>query len=200
MNAETLGAYLPEEAWFRFNPRGIHGVPHTTRVLVWAEVLAGLVSGPGAIRREELRWAAAVHDVGRVDDGVDRGHGARAAVWVTEELAGLRPETGRLDLGFVAELCRWHETEDRAIERLSLELLVLKDADALDRARLGDLDRSRLRLTRSQRLIEPAVRLEAATDRYGTITARDVLAAAEEQLAMEARGGAAGVGRWEPRA
>ena len=68
---------------------------------------------------------------------------------------------------------------DRAIARLSLELVILKDADALDRARLGDLDASRLRLARAQRLIEPAERLEEATNRYGTVTGMDVLRAAE---------------------
>ena len=171
--------YLPDDNWFRFNPRGIHGAPHTTRVLVWAEVLAQALAAPGAIRREELRWAAAVHDVGLVDDGTDPGHGARSAEWLRRHLAAERPVAAALDLDFVAELCRWHETPDRAIGRFTLELAILKDADALDRARLGDLDPSRLRLARALRLIEPAERLERATNRYGTVTGADVLRAAE---------------------
>lgn len=175
-----LRRYVADEAWFRFNPRGIHGVPHTTRVLVWAETLAEDLVGPSGLRREELRWAAAVHDVGRIDDWIDPGHGARSAAWVIDRLASERTETATLDLAFVAELCRWHETADREIGRWSLELAILKDADALDRARLGDLDPARLRLARSHRLIAPAVSLERATNRYGTMTAADVLRAAEQ--------------------
>jgi len=174
-----LAGYLPEEEWFRFNPRGIHGVPHVARVLVWADFLAGAIAGPGAVRRDELRWAAALHDVGRIDDGIDPGHGSRSAEWVTSRLVAVRPGTAGLDLGFIAELCRWHETPDERIGRLSLELVILKDADALDRARLGDLDPSRLRLARSHRLVEAAARLERATNDYGRVTGRAVLAAAE---------------------
>lgn len=182
MLASALSRYLPDESWFRFNPRGIHGAPHTTRVLVWADALAHAIAAPAAIRRDELRWAAALHDLGRVEDGKDPGHGARSADWVLANLAALRSESAALDLLFVAELCRWHETPDQAIGRLSLELLILKDADALDRARLGDLDPSRLRLARSHALVDPAARLERTTDRYGTVTAQDVLDAAARLL------------------
>jgi len=169
--------YLPEEAWFRREPRGIHGAPHTTRVLIWATVLADALANRGAIRREELLWAAAVHDVGRVDDWTDPGHGARSAAWAIEHLPALRPETARLDLGFLAELCTWHETWDAKIPRLSLELAILKDADALDRCRIHDLDPTRLRLARSLALVAPAERLEGATNDYGRVTAPDVAAA-----------------------
>lgn len=182
MAARDLLPYLADEAWFRFNPRGIHGAPHTTRVLVWADALAAAIAGADALRREELRWAAAVHDVGRRDDGIDLGHGRRSARWVVDHLARERPATARLDLGFVAELCRWHETPDREIGRLSLELLILKDADGLDRARLGDLDPGRLRLARSRAFIGPAERLERATRAYGRVTATDVMDVADRLL------------------
>ena len=102
----SLADYLPDDGWFRFNPRGIHGAPHTTRVLVWAEVLADALAAPGAIRREELRWAAAIHDIGRVDDGIDPGHGVRSAEWVRRHLLAERPSAAGLDLGFIADLCR----------------------------------------------------------------------------------------------
>ena len=182
MLVAELSPYLADESWFRFNPRGIHGAPHTTRVLIWADTLAAFLAAPGALCREELRWTAAVHDVGRLDDGVDRGHGARSAAWVLDHLPTVRPDTARLDLGLIAELCRWHEIRDQEIERLSLELLILKDADALDRTRLGDLDPRRLRLAASHALIQPANHLERATNRYGTITAADVLQAATKRL------------------
>ncbi|CAA9547656.1 MAG: hypothetical protein AVDCRST_MAG19-508 [uncultured Thermomicrobiales bacterium] len=177
--SSNLRSYLPDESWFRFRPRGIHGAPHTTRVLVWADAIANAVAGPGALRLEELRWAASVHDVGRVNDGTDQGHGTRSAEWVAMNLAETRPQTTGLDLAFVAELCRWHEIPDPKIGRLSLELLILKDADGLDRARLGDLDPRRLRLARSLGLVAAAEELERATNRYGSVTAADILDAAD---------------------
>jgi hypothetical protein len=177
-----LDRFLPDESWFRFQPRGMHGAPHTTRVLVWAACLADLIGRPEAIRREELLWAAAVHDVGRENDGVDRGHGARSAEWVLDRLAAERPEAARRDLDFVAELCTWHEVSDDRIERLSLELLILKDADGLDRVRIGDLDPERLRLQHARRLVTAARRLERATCGYGRITAAEALDEARRQL------------------
>ena len=175
MPTADLAPYLPDDAWFPFHPRGIHGARHTTRVLLWADAFADALAGPGALRREELRWAASLHDVGRRDDGIDRGHGTRSVAWVLETLPALRPRTAGLDLAFVAELCRWHEVPDRDVGHLTLELVVLKDADALDRCRLGDLDPDRLRLARSHHLIEPAALLERMTNRYGTLSAADVL-------------------------
>lgn len=183
--SRDLAPYLPDERWFRFAPRGIHGVPHTGRVLVWASVLGDRLAGAEALRREELLWAASVHDIGREHDGIDRGHGTRSAAWVRERLKIERPETTGLDLEFVAELCTWHETSDLEIARLTLELVILKDADALDRCRIFDLDPRRLRLAAAQRLVEPAVALERATSGYGTTTATDVLAAASRLRSAE---------------
>jgi hypothetical protein len=177
-----LDLFLPDEAWFRFRPRGIHGAPHTTRVLVWAEVLAEQIGRPEAMRRDELLWAAAVHDVGRVDDGIDRGHGRRSAEWVTTHLGKVRPAAAACDLEIVAELCTWHEVADQEIERLTLELLLLKDADGLDRVRLGDLDPERLRLQHARRLVDAAARLERATNDYGRVSAEDVLREARRQI------------------
>lgn len=184
--AADLERYLPDEAWFRRAPRGIHGAPHTTRVLIWSAVLADVLASSGAIQGEELLWAAAVHDVGRMDDGVDPGHGVRSAAWAVEHLPRLRPEAARLDLGFLAELCIRHETWDREIPRLTLELMILKDADALDRCRIFDLDPARLRLARSLELVTPAEALERATNDYGRVTASDVLMA-YRRLAGESR-------------
>ena len=69
---DDLDRFLPDESWFRFRPRGIHGVPHATRVLVWSAYLVELIGSRHAVRRDELLWAAAVHDVGRESDGIDR--------------------------------------------------------------------------------------------------------------------------------
>lgn len=176
---DALLPYLPDPRWFAHNPSGIHGVAHVARVQVWAERLAGEVAGPGALRLPELRWAAACHDLGRHDDGIDRGHGERSAAWVVANLAAARPElTANVDLAFVAELCRWHQPKDRDAARMTVELMILKDADGLDRARLGDLDPDRLRLGRSRGFVAAAERLYDATGHGPDVDGAAVLGAA----------------------
>lgn len=145
VQAADLGPYLTDPSWFRREPFGIHGMTHVTRVLVWSAVLADRFGRAPALRVPELYWAAATHDVERVDDWTDSGHGQRAAAWVQSRLAAVRPLAAEADLGFVAELDRWHEVHDREIGRWSLELLLFKDADGLDRVRIHDLDSSYLR-------------------------------------------------------
>lgn len=174
-----LEAFLPEDAWYTFRPYDIHGLPHVTRVLFWSSVLTNRIGRSESLRWRELYWSAALHDLARIDDGVDRGHGTRAAHWVDTDLAIRRPETAALDIGFIAELCRWHEVSDDIIGRWSLELMILKDADGLDRCRINDLDPQKLRLQASLALVEPAERLEHATSNYGTQGAMDTLRAAE---------------------
>jgi hypothetical protein len=178
----TLVPFLPASAWFRHNPYGIHGVAHAARVLVWAEVLAGTVAGPQAIDRDALRWAAACHDIGRENDGIDPQHPARAAAWVLAKLRTVRPTATEVDVDRVAELCRWHTSSDRAVPRMTLELLILKDADALDRARLGDLDPGRLRLARARDVVALAEELYRRTGEGPEATGERVLAEAAELL------------------
>ncbi|MGI8643353.1 MAG: HD domain-containing protein [Thermomicrobiales bacterium] len=180
MDKAPLEPFLPTASWFAFQPHGIHGVPHVTRVLFWTAVLTRRVGQLEAVRWRELFWAAAVHDVARVDDGIDRGHGQRAAGWVEQHLAIKKPEVASLDVRFIAELCRWHEVADQSIAQWCLELMILKDADGLDRCRIWDLDPARLRLQASLSLVAPAERLEAATDAYGSQDAPDTLRTATE--------------------
>lgn len=139
------------------------------------------------MKREDLRWAADLHDIGRIDDGKDSGHGARAADWILANLTADHAETGAFnrDIDHIAELCRWHEPRDQRIPRLSLELMILKDADALDRARLGDLDPGRLRLASAHRLVAPAARLERATNAYEVVTGQEVLVRAQDFLGSD---------------
>lgn len=163
MNLEDLRPYLTDPVWFRREPGGIHGVAHVTRVLIWSAALAHRIGNPAAMRWRELYWAASTHDVGRIDDGIDAGHGARSAEWVLTNLTHQRPLAAPADLSFVAEICTWHEVADDRIDQLSLELLLLKDADGLDRVRLGDLDPNRLRTQHAARLARDAQRLYEAT-------------------------------------
>lgn len=147
-----LDRYIPERAWFDRRDdhayAGTHGIGHITRVLVWSARLAEL--SEVGLRREELFWAAGLHDIKRHDDGIDREHGMRAGEWVLASFADVRPGVAAgLDLDLIASLCRDHVTSDERIRVWTPELKVLKDADGLDRVRIWDLDVSRLRLPAS---------------------------------------------------
>lgn len=164
MNLDDIRPYLTDPAWFTREPYGLHGVAHVTRVSIWAAVLAHRVGRPDALGYRDLMWAAACHDVGRLDDGIDEGHGRRSASWVGQHLVEERRDAAAADLRHVQQLCVWHQVADPEIGRWSLELMLLKDADGLDRARLHDLDPERLRTQAARRLVEDAGRLFEETD------------------------------------
>lgn len=163
VSAADLRPYLTDATWFRREPYGIHGITHVTRVLIWSAVLADRFGKAPALRVPELYWAAATHDVERIDDGTDHGHGERAAAWVASRLVAERPLAAGADPRFVAELDRWHEVTDREIGRWSLELLLFKDADGLDRVRIHDLDPRYLRTQLAPQLAGQAKRLMEMT-------------------------------------
>lgn len=150
-----LEQYQPKPEWFLRKQaiNSIHGIGHETRVMVWQEILSRLLAIAGAkLDQEALRWAAATHDTQRLDDDYDWSHGERSAVWVTGNL-DLEPAT----LERVVYLNRWHVPPDHSAPQMTAELSVFKDADGLDRARLGDLNPRYLRHVQSRNLlIEPA--------------------------------------------
>lgn len=176
MKLADLHPYLTDPMWFTREPFGIHGVGHVTCVLIRSARMADRIAMPSAMRYEELLWAASTHDVGRLDDGVDLGHGTCSAGWISEHLVEQRPTARTVDVGFVAELSTWHEIPDHEIRRMSLELLILKDADGLDRVRIYDLDARRLRTQHAARLEDAAQRLFDQTMHAGS--ADEVLQAA----------------------
>lgn len=135
-----LEEYRPCKEWFlRPNEIGnIHGINHEARVLIWQEILARLLVKDGArLDRFALRWAAVTHDIRRMDDGTDPLHGQRAGNWVTQNM---RQSISEPCLETVAYLNTWHVPPDEAAPQMTPELAVFKDADGLDRVRLGDLN------------------------------------------------------------
>jgi hypothetical protein len=103
--------------------------------------------------REALSFAAGWHDIGRTHDGSDYYHGAKSA----GKVLGLGLHSGvdrrilETVLFAVTHHCGSEEHAERAAswtddETATLRVFrILKDADALDRVRLGDLDTSFLR-------------------------------------------------------
>ncbi len=160
------GLPSPDPAWFlrpdgEDGSRGIHGLMHTRRVMIHAdEIAAALKAEPST--REAVILAALWHDIGRTDDGRDYYHGGKSA----GKVVGLGLHRGlplpmvELALFAVTHHSGGESHGERAaeefLERSDAALLVfriLKDADGLDRVRLGDLDATRLRLPGSDRRV-----------------------------------------------
>jgi hypothetical protein len=141
------------QAWFRRVSR-VHGVSHTQRVHIHAQRLIetlGWSEADGGLVLSAVLW----HDIGRHGDGVEPRHGA-SSVARTDELglaAGLSPADAAavrfailrhsLPDGDAPEQAARLETSADEARRLAeperaLRILgLLKDADALDRVRLG---------------------------------------------------------------
>ena len=135
----------------------IHGQAHVARVMVHA---IRLVEATGAREHAPRLWAAVfLHDLARLHDGVCHVHGAAAAKRLRTE-AALQQRLA--EAGLTAEDYPAIEaavTAHSAPKEVSREsphwplIALLKDADALDRVRIGDLDPRYLRHPESRRMV-----------------------------------------------
>ena len=162
----------PDPAWFirpdgEDGSEGIHGVMHTRRVMIHAAEIAGALRVEPWVREVVVR-AALWHDIGRTDDGGGYYHGAKSAGKAVGLglHRGLPTSIARLVLLVVTHHSGGEAYGERAAEdhvedpaAALLAFRILKDADGLDRVRLGDLDLSRLRLPGSDRRLERAEEL-----------------------------------------
>jgi hypothetical protein len=148
------------ELFTRHSP--IHGQPHVSRVIIHTFILTKAL---GLEDYALKAWAAAyIHDLGRVDDGVSPEHGLYAVGKVQDN-----PELKTLFEGCGVKEKDWTEiffaVTHHCLEEVPLDhpcrtlTALLKDADGLDRVRLGGLDPSFLRFPLSVSLIPYAWRL-----------------------------------------
>ena len=156
--ALPTGLPRPERSWF-VRPDGydasgtIHGLAHTLRVMIHTVEIAQALR-VADWERETVLLAALWHDVGRTDDGRDPLHGAKSAGKLVG--LGLHRDVPRDRLPYALLAVTHHSGDDRHGEQAALRLddpeaarrifHILKDADGLDRVRLGDLRPSMLRL------------------------------------------------------
>ena len=137
----------------------LHGPGHIERVLLFGALIAwqeGLDARDTAL----LLAACSYHDIGRIDDSRDKAHGARSAEKLQgPAFRGLRASLTEQDFRILQAAVTAHSVSGRLMPEIGeacrveaqqraryLELAAcLKDADGLDRIRLGDLDVSRLR-------------------------------------------------------
>lgn len=139
------------------HPYSVHGITHSKRVLWLASQIADIIQ---LNHREEiiLALACCYHDIGRVNDCYDEEHGALSAKKVIRLglLDGYELNNDEIEL--ILGLITMHSLPDNLFvgrDRPLLLYQILKDADALDRIRLGkgDLDPAYLRLEVSKGLI-----------------------------------------------
>ena len=159
-----------DPAWFvrpdgRDASRTIHGVGHTMRVHVHASEIAEAL-GLAPWECEALHYAAMWHDIGRTNDGVDCYHGAKSAGKVVG--LGLHTAIDPVVLSVALFAVTHHSGNETHAERAAARsddpeatlrvFRVLKDADGLDRVRLGtgDLDPSYLRFPVSKTRVDRA--------------------------------------------
>ena len=145
----------------------IHSIDHWLRVMLLGLMICE--SAPQHTRfAEQVCIAAAFHDTRRHYDGIDKEHGQRGADFYREYCENNR----NIEYFPAVEFAiRWHDCSDEkaanALMSYSQEdtdeiwhlYQIFKDADGLDRVRLGDLDETRLRLDVSRELVATAWQL-----------------------------------------
>lgn len=149
--------YRPRNECYLHDPLGIHGLGHASRVLAWANLIGHWMLERGAaVDLEVVRWAATLHDVRRVNEGNDPLHGVLCGAWISEganpALCAMSDEQRQR----IAYCCAWHVHPDRGAPAMTPELICLKDADALDRVRLGGLNTRFLRTDCAKVLVKQA--------------------------------------------
>lgn len=174
-----LRQFEPQQSWLAHDSH-IHGVDHMTRVFILQELICEQLVQQGiVVNRTATRYATMAHDVGRLNDGRDLEHGTRSSAWMKENLADkMSPE----DLDVATYIVHWHVPPDDEAPEMTTELKVMKDADGLDRVRLGDLDASYLRTHAARGLVGIATELEQRTSvaRFGPASFEQVLHAAKQ--------------------
>ena len=121
----------------------LHNSLHSKRVLLLCLIMAELLQ----LSHEDvetLAWAAVYHDTRRFNDEIEPGHGKRAAMYYRNHIKGLYDKVTNIIIhyhslndtkGYEAIVREIQGTD--AQERAILLYNIFKDADALDRLRLG---------------------------------------------------------------
>jgi hypothetical protein len=149
--------YRPLGEWYLHDSTDIHGSGHAARVLVWANVIGCWMLERGVeVDLAVVHSAAALHDVRRLNDGHDLLHGHRCATWLLDVESPALRGFSQERRSRVAYCCQWHVPSDAEAPAMTAELMCLKDADGLDRVRLGDLDVSYLRTELARDLVKHA--------------------------------------------
>jgi len=158
-------APLPE--FFRHRST-LHGQAHVSRVMIHA---MRLIEATGQPALGPQLWASVfLHDLARTHDGVCYRHGADAAQRLRDEpvLQQRLAEAGLVEADYPAiEAAVTAHSAPKEVSRDNQYwplIALLKDADGLDRVRLGDLDPRYLRHPEAKAMVPFAQALFDATD------------------------------------
>lgn len=157
---ETKFTLLPQ---YFDNQSLVHGINHTYRVMYHCLELGEVIQCREAAILAFM--GAFIHDMARQHDGYCTEHGLWAATYKMPEFCPLFKSSGASDedLKLISIAVHQHSlTDDLPASNLAWKVsALLKDADALDRIRLGEnnLRPEYLRFPESLDLIEPAKEL-----------------------------------------
>lgn len=153
---QNIEFWLPDSEW--------HTKTHCARVLLLS-LLIGHQKGLSDKEMDALGMAAIFHDSRRLDDGIDNGHGRRAAEYYKnycrendllydEQTYYITYYHDQDDSLGLSEITKAPSLDERGV----LLYQIFKDADALDRFRLGPnaLDVNFLRTEEAHRLVDYA--------------------------------------------
>lgn len=162
----------------------LHGRLHTHRVMAWVCVLAQKMNMDG--RGRLAFFAARVHDLGRLTDGREPGHGQRSADLYLPKYRILFEQFGlqKDEYDIVYTAVRLHSRADEPPKDTNhIDVIhLLKDADGLDRVRLGD-DEPDIRFFRndiSKRFVSQARLLHDITEEKGNMPLKEIVELAFE--------------------
>ena len=151
----------------------LHGQGHVERVTLLGAILAWMESLQN-LETAMLIAACAYHDIGRIDDGVDREHDLRSAqkmqsLGLMDDFKEIPAKYRPIIYAAVASHCikamdrpkmlQMFGVEDIQIARFLTVSNLLNSADRLDRVRLGDLDPEYLGSSAARVLVEFAEEL-----------------------------------------
>lgn len=147
---------LKNEMFARPNHEPIHGIGHIYRTMIGCALIGWHIKKP---REALLAFCGAyIHDLARKTDGVEYEHGENAA---REYFSKYTELWGKYDLSqeeceFVKQAVIQHSGEEwmRHGDKGYDVMAILKDADALDRCRIGDLIPEWLRYKETKHLIK----------------------------------------------
>lgn len=177
MDVESMIEMVVEHALWDKLAEGIHGEKHWLRVFKLADKIMSCLmlarKTKLVVNKGMVGMAALLHDIGRVNDGADPDHGYRGAPIAFKLAASLMAQgQNKIALatpkGFYAKMAELGRIADIVSRHCLpgpgdyLEMQIVKDADKLDRVRLGGpdaVDLDQLALPVSKTLIDTAVKL-----------------------------------------
>lgn len=138
IKSKFLERFIPKNEWFlkKEHVFSIHGLKHIIRVLIYSGVISQLEFGK---TEKALLYSACIHDLRRITDKGDSGHGSRASVWFRRNQKKLFPNLSAEEIERISQICKFHGLPETN-EKENKYVWLFKAADALDRFRLPKLE------------------------------------------------------------